>query len=99
MLALLLLSIFVATANAETVLVAVASNALAVTRVLADAFTRASGDDVHLASGSTGKLYAQIVNGAPFDLFLAADSERPRQLEAQGLVVDGGRQTYAVGRL
>ncbi|MCL4127185.1 UNVERIFIED_CONTAM: hypothetical protein GTU68_037216 [Idotea baltica] len=49
--------------------------------------------------GSTGKHYAQIINGAPFDLFLAADSVRPTLLERQGLVVYGSRYTYAVGKL
>lgn len=49
--------------------------------------------------GSTGKLYAQILHGAPFDVLLAADRERPALLERAGLAVPGSRRTYAVGRL
>jgi molybdate transport system substrate-binding protein len=59
-------------------------------------------DGIHaitLSAGSTGKLYAQIVNGAPFDVFLAADQNRPRQLEETAHGVSGSRFTYAVGRL
>ncbi len=52
-----------------------------------------------MSSGSTGKLYAQIVNGAPFDVFLAADAERPEFLEAAGLIAAGSRKTYAIGHL
>lgn len=62
-------------------------------------FERDSGHDLTVVSGSTGKLYAQITNGAPFDLFLAADEERPRLLARAGLAVDRTRITYAVGRL
>src|SRR5690606_14545796 len=51
------------------------------------------------SSGSTGSHYAQIRNGAPFDAFFAADDERPRLLEEEGLAVPGSRFLYAVGRL
>ncbi len=63
------------------------------------AFSAATGVPVRLIPGSTGKLYAQIVNGAPFDVFLAADSERPRLLEHSGLSAPGHRITYATGSL
>ncbi|MCG8441517.1 MAG: molybdate ABC transporter substrate-binding protein, partial [Caulobacterales bacterium] len=63
------------------------------------AFEARSDHRIALTSGSTGKLYAQIVNGAPFDVFLAADQERPRLLEEDGRAVAGSRVTYAVGRL
>jgi len=49
--------------------------------------------------GSSGQIYAQIQRGAPYDVFLSADSERPAQLEAEGLAVKGSRFTYAIGRL
>ena len=52
-----------------------------------------------MISGSTGKLYAQIHQGAPFEVFLAADSNRPELLEKEGIGVPGARFTYAVGRL
>ena len=52
-----------------------------------------------MAVGSTGKLYAQILHGAPFDILLAADQERPELLERAGLTVPGSRRTYATGRL
>ena len=54
---------------------------------------------MRLSFGSTGKLYAQIANGAPYDAFLSADSDRPMRLEQQGAVVAGSRFTYAVGGL
>jgi molybdate transport system substrate-binding protein len=85
--------------TAEEVRVAVASNfAPALNRIAAD-HRRTTGDRLRISSGSTGKLYAQIVGGAPFDILLAADSERPRLLEQNGFAVAGSRFTYAVGRL
>ena len=53
----------------------------------------------HTSGGSTGKLYAQIVNGAPYDVFLAADLERPRQLEADSLALKNSFFVYAKGFL
>jgi molybdate transport system substrate-binding protein len=78
---------------------AVASNFVGVARTLAERFEQSTGSRVVVAAGSTGKHYAQIVNGAPFDGFLAADGERPRRLERAGLAVGGSRFTYAKGRL
>jgi len=54
---------------------------------------------VRTSHGSTGKLYAQIIHGAPFDVFLSADTDRPLLLEQAGLIVSGSRQTYATGSL
>ncbi len=79
--------------------VAVAANFLPVLRDLARDFTREQGHRLRLSAGSTGKLYAQIRHGAPFDLFLAADAARPRRLEREGQAVAGSRFTYAIGRL
>ena len=86
-------------ARGETPLtVAVAANALVPVKELARAFTDAGGGEVRVVSGSTGKLYAQIVQGAPFDVFLAADRERPARLFKKGLT-DGEPFTYAQGTL
>ena len=83
----------------DIITVAVASNFTTTARELADAYTRHTVVSVRLSIGSTGKLYAQIINGAPFDVFLAADSERPRLLEQSGHAVKGTRTTYALGAL
>ncbi len=78
---------------------AVAANAAEAVETLAAEFEQESGHRVTVTVGSTGKLYAQILHGAPFDLFLAADQERPRLLVEQGLAASNSRTTYAVGRL
>ncbi len=83
----------------DDVLVAVASNFAVTAAELAARFEEESHSTVRLSSGSTGKLYAQIVNGAPFDVYLAADAARPAILERSGRAVNGTRHTYAVGRL
>ena len=83
----------------EFVTVAVASNFLVAAETLTERFTEQTGVPVRIISGSTGKLYAQIVNGAPFDVFLAADADRPRLLVRSGHAVQGSRATYAIGAL
>lgn len=83
----------------DGVTIAVASNFATTAAELSAAFTKVSAVPVRISPGSTGKLYAQIINGAPFDLFLAADSQRPLLLEQSGYAVSGSRQTYAVGSL
>ncbi len=84
-------------ARADEVRVAVAANFRAPAAVLARRFEAATEHRVVLSVGSTGSLYAQVRNGAPFDLLLAADSRRPARLEAEGRAVE--RFTYARGRL
>lgn len=84
---------------AGEVRVAVASNFAAVLAELSAEFESASGHRVLAIPGSTGKLYAQITNGAPFEVFLAADAVRPRLLEENRSAVAGTRFTYAFGRL
>lgn len=79
--------------------VAVASNFTAPVKVIAESFEEKTGHEVTLSFGSTGKFYAQITHGAPFDVFLAADVERPRRLEDEGLTLGGSRFTYAIGKL
>ena len=79
--------------------VAVATNFLSAFKVIAERFEEKTGHQIKTSSGSSGKLYVQIQNGAPFDLFFSADAQRPELLEKEGLVVSGSRFTYAVGRL
>lgn len=86
-------------ARAEEALIAVAANFTSVAAALKASFEGTSPHRVTLASGSTGKLYAQIVNGAPFDAFLAADEARPELLVSQGFAVAESRFTFAAGRL
>jgi len=86
-------------AGAGQVTAAVASNFAVAAEDIGDRFTAQTGHEIRISTASTGVLYAQIVNGAPFDVLLAADSERPRLLEEAGEGVAGTRFTYAVGRL
>jgi molybdate transport system substrate-binding protein len=86
-------------AFADQALVAVASNFISAARVLAASFEAQSEHSLTLTVGSTGQLHAQVVHGAPYDLFLAADQARPRMLEESGRAVAGSRFTYAVGQL
>lgn len=80
--------------------VAVAANFSEPAAQLARAFEQQHpGAKVELSSGSSGKLYAQITNGAPFDVFLSADADRAKQLETTGLAVAGSRRLYALGKL
>lgn len=84
---------------ADDVLVAVAASLVPPMTMLADDFERASGHRVQLASGSTGALYAQAINGAPFDVFVAADAERPQRLVDAGIGIATTRATVAFGQL
>ena len=96
--ALLLLNV-TPTANADVVSIAVATNFMEAARGLATRFEETSGHSIKLSFGSTGQLYAQISNGAPYDVFLAADTARPHKAESAGLAVKDSRFTYARGRL
>jgi|TARA_Y100000310_G_scaffold344463_1_gene457358 molybdate transport system substrate-binding protein len=79
--------------------IAVAANFRPAFRHLAEEFTRRTGLRVQDSSASTGILYAQIISGAPFDLFLSADTRRPRLLAEQRLGLPDSRFTYAIGQL
>lgn len=85
--------------GATEIHVATASNFRNAMSVLAGKFEKTSVHQVVPVYGSTGKHYAQIINGAPFDAFFAADSRRPERLEQDGLTVPGSRFTYATGLL
>lgn len=86
-------------ARAAEVLVAVAANFAEVVEKLRPGFEAATGHRLVATTGSTGKLYAQIRAGAPFQVLLAADAKTPALLEQQGAAVAGSRFTYAVGRV
>ena len=88
-----------AAAQAEVVQIAVAANFTAPARALAEIFARTTGHEAKLSFGATGAFYTQIKNGAPFDILLAADDERPIRLEKDGDTVPGSRFTYAIGQL
>jgi molybdate transport system substrate-binding protein len=83
----------------EPLRVAVAANFAAPMEKIAAAFEEKTKTPVAVSTGSTGKLCTQIENGAPFHVFLAADTTRPERLEKLGLAGPGSRFTYAVGRL
>lgn len=79
--------------------VAVAANFTEAAREIAARFKVRTGHDATLSFGSSGQFYTQIVNGAPYEVFLSADVERPQKAEVEGLAVPGSRFTYATGRL
>lgn len=89
----------VSLAHAGRVQVAVAANFTAPMQKLAAQFEADTGHTAELSFGSTGKLYAQISNGAPFQILLAADDKTPARLEREGMVVSESRFTYAIGAL
>jgi molybdate transport system substrate-binding protein len=84
---------------ADDALIAVAANFTRAAGQLESAFERESQHQVTIATGSTGSLYAQILNGAPYDVLLAADQERPALLLQSADAVGGSLRTYAIGRL
>lgn len=79
--------------------IAVATNFSRTATELAERFEQQTGHTIRIAFGSTGKHFAQITHGAPFDIFFAADERRPALLEKNGIAVPGTRFTYAQGRL
>jgi molybdate transport system substrate-binding protein len=85
--------------RAADVQVAVAANFQTAMQKIAPAFGRSTGHKLLVAVGSTGRFHAQVRNGAPFQVLLAADDETPARLEKEGLTVPGTRFTYATGRL
>lgn len=95
----LIASLCAAPAFARDVPVAVAANFTEPAKEIAAAFKTATGDSAVLSFGASGQFYTQISHGAPFEVFLSADSDRPKKAEAEGLAVAGSRFTYAVGRL
>ena len=99
-LTLLLSTLLLALAvHADEVQVAVAANFTAPMKQIAAEFEKDTGHKAVLAFGATGKFYAQISNGAPFEVLLAADDETPVKLEKELLAAPGTRFTYAIGKL
>ncbi|MGP0172919.1 molybdate ABC transporter substrate-binding protein [Pseudomonas sp. NCHU5208] len=90
---------FASGAIADEVKVAVAANFTAPMQAIAPAFEKATGHRLVASFGATGQFYAQIQNGAPFEVFLAADDSTPAKLERDGATVPGSRFTYAIGSL
>lgn len=86
-------------ALADTVQVAVAANFLAPMEAIASQFKAATGHEAVLVSGSTGKLFAQVQNGAPFEVFVSADSKTPKKLVKASLALADTQFTYAKGKL
>ena len=93
------LSLTMGLSAAAEVQVAVAANFTAPMRRIAQAFEKDSGHKAVLSYGATGRFYAQITNGAPFDVFLSADDDTPAKLEKEGFAVAASGFTYATGRL
>ena len=97
--AALLLSFTSRPVCAAEVSAAVAANFAAPMERIAALYQKESGHTVKVSLGASGKLYAQIKGGAPFDVFLSADEENPKRLLQEGLAVGGSRFVYATGRL
>lgn len=96
----LLAALFFSSAcSAGNIHVAVASNFSAPMTALVNEFNRTSSHTIRTSFGSSGKLYAQIINGAPFDIFLSADQIKPKRLVDAGYAQPKNLRTYAVGAL
>ena len=85
--------------SAAEVKVAVAANFAQTLKEIGTVFEKDTGHKLAITQGSTGKLYAQISQGAPFEVFLSADDETPEKLITEGKAINGTRFTYAIGRL
>ncbi len=94
------LALFLCTsARADTLNVAVASNFVSALEAIETVFEAGSAHDIQIIRGSSGKHYAQIINGAPFDVFLSADLMRPQRLLEEGAAIADSLKTYALGQL
>lgn len=79
--------------------IAVASNFLNTMKKIVSNYQETTGHKVHISGGATGKHYAQILHGAPYDVFFSADELRPTLLEEKSVGIKGTRFTYAMGTL
>lgn len=98
-LGLAVLAIGQSAAMAAEAQIAVAANFAEPIRAIAAVLEKTTGHTIKITTGATGNLYAQIRNGAPFDVLLAADITTPEKLETEGLTQPGSRFTYATGKL
>lgn len=98
-LAAVFLALSAAPALAADTQVAVAANFTEPAKEIAAAFHAQTGHTATLSFGASGQFYAQIAHGAPFEVFLSADADRPKKAEEDKLAVPGTRFTYAIGRL
>lgn len=96
---LLVASLLARPGMAAEVQLAVAANFAEPIKAIAAILHKTTGHTARITLGATGKLYAQIHNGAPFDVLLAADLKTPEKLESEGLAQTGSRFTYATGKL
>ena len=94
-----LLTILCFETTSEEIHAAVASNFSDAMKEIVEKFELRRNHEVILSFGSTGRLYSQLMNGAPYDLFFSADSKRPEMLEINGVALPGSRFTYAIGKL
>jgi len=85
--------------NSKPLRIAVATNFTPVLKILLKDFTKQTGITSQIISGASGAMFLQIKHGAPFDIFLSADSLRPKDLEQAGYTVKDSRKTYAIGQL
>ena len=95
----LLLTVYAERTVAGEIKIAVASNFSNTIKSIAELFEKSTEHKLTLVFGSTGKHYAQIKNGAPFELFFAADTKRPKLLEDESIAKSGSRFTYAIGKV
>ncbi len=95
----LLLAAITTVVSAAEIKVAVAANFVAPFKDIASVFETETGHKVLITPGASGKFYAQISNGAPFEVFFSADDETPIKLEKEGKAIEGTRFTYATGTL
>ncbi len=85
--------------NSKPLRIAVAANFTPVLKALLKDFTKQTGIKSQIISGASGAMFLQIKYGAPFDIFLSADSRRPKELEQAGYALKASRKTYAIGQL
>ena len=97
--ALLLIATAVANVHAAEAQIAVAANFAEPIKAIGAVLQKTTGHTLKVTLGATGNLYAQIKNGAPFDVLLAADTNTPEKLEKEGMTQPGSRFTYATGKL